>query len=157
MPASPISFRMSSPDDTARFAARLGRLLVPGDCILLNGSLGAGKTHFARSLIQSVLSNIEDVPSPTFTLVQTYDTDVGPIWHADLYRINGADEIEELGLTEAMEDAICLIEWPDRLGDLKPDDALVLQFTAQDDPDARAVTATWTDEKWSARLERAIQ
>jgi tRNA threonylcarbamoyladenosine biosynthesis protein TsaE len=148
---------MSSPDDTARFAARLGRLLVPGDCILLNGSLGAGKTHFARSLIQSVLSNIEDVPSPTFTLVQTYDTDVGPIWHADLYRINGADEIEELGLTEAMEDAICLIEWPDRLGDLKPDDALVLQFTAQDDPDARAVTATWTDEKWSARLERAIQ
>jgi len=148
---------MSSPDDTARFAARLGRLLVPGDCILLNGSLGAGKTHFARSLIQSVLSNAEDVPSPTFTLVQTYDTDVGPIWHADLYRINGADEIEELGLTEAMEDAICLIEWPDRLGDLKPDDALVLQFTAQDDPDARAVTATWTDEKWSARLERAIQ
>ena len=148
---------MSSPDDTARFAARLGRLLVPGDCILLNGSLGAGKTHFARSLIQSVLSNAEEVPSPTFTLVQTYDTDVGPIWHADLYRINGADEIEELGLTEAMEDAICLIEWPDRLGDLKPDDALVLQFTAQDDPDARAVTATWTDEKWSARLERAIQ
>ena len=74
-------------DDTTRRAVQLGKALEPGDTILLSGGVGAGKTHFARSMIQSLLKAPEDVPSPTFTLVQSYDTTKGPLWHADLYRL----------------------------------------------------------------------
>lgn len=94
--------------------------LLPGDVVLLEGAVGAGKTHLARALIHAVLLQDEDVPSPTFTLVQTYDTRNGTLWHSDLYRLSSTFEIEELGLIDAFADAICLIEWPDRLGELTP-------------------------------------
>ena len=88
----------------------------------------AGKTHFARNLIQSLMAEPEDVPSPTFTLVQAYDTPSGEIWHCDLYRLSAAEEVDELGLTEAFDTAICLVEWPDKLGPLAPRGALTLTF-----------------------------
>lgn len=149
----PLSLTLRSPEATARLARRLGALLRPGDCLLLEGPIGAGKTHFARHLIQSLLDAPEDVPSPTFTLVQTYDTAAGELWHADLYRLSAPEEIEELGLSEAMETAICLIEWPEKLGPLAPADALRLIFaTVAEAEDSRRLTLTWTAPRWSQRL-----
>jgi len=140
-------YLLNSPDDTGDLARRIGAKLRPGDTLLLDGTVGAGKTHFARSLIQSLLDVVEDVPSPTFTLVQTYDTQIGDIWHADLYRLTAPDEVIELGLTEAFEDAICLVEWPDRLGDLVPDDALHLSFSTTGE-DSRRIDAAGP-ARWS--------
>lgn len=152
MPAQRLSISLPDADATAEHAALLGAALQPGDVILLSGVVGAGKTHFARALIQSQLSTPEDVPSPTFTLVQTYETKQAEIWHADLYRLTDTQEIEELGLTEAFETAICLIEWPDRLGALAPLYALSLNLVDGQHPDARLLTAEWSDPKWDKKL-----
>jgi tRNA threonylcarbamoyladenosine biosynthesis protein TsaE len=118
----------------------------------LSGEVGAGKTHFARSIIQSLLEAPEDVPSPTFTLVQSYETEKGEIWHADLYRLTSTLEIEELGLTDAFDRAICLVEWPDRLDTLVPNDALHLHLADGENDDARTATLHWTDNKWKGKL-----
>jgi tRNA threonylcarbamoyl adenosine modification protein YjeE len=88
--------------------------------ILLEGGLGAGKTTFAKAFINALSETPVDVVSPTFTLVQTYDTKKGPLFHADLYRLKVPEEVEELGLLEAFSSAICLVEWPDRLGPFLP-------------------------------------
>lgn len=143
---------LSSPDVTCQLAQRLGGALRPGDVVLLSGKIGAGKTHFARCLIQSLQDSPEDVPSPTFTLVQEYETRNGPLWHADLYRLTGPDEIIELGLAEAFDTAICLIEWPDRLDDLTPADALRLSFDDGPTDDARLLTIEWTAVRWDGLL-----
>lgn len=114
-------------DATAAVAQALEPLMAAGDTILLEGPVGAGKSHFARSLIAARLARHgrhEDIPSPTFTLVQSYEAGEAEVWHADLYRLTSPDELVELGLDEALDDAICLIEWPDRLGDLAPASAL---------------------------------
>lgn len=144
---------LRSAEHTAHCAAQLGRLLRAGDVILLHGDVGAGKTHFARALIQTRLGHAEDVPSPTFTLVQTYSAETIDIWHADLYRLNSTLEIEELGLIDAFEKDICLIEWPDRLGTLAPTNALTLTFAPLPDENARFLTAGWSDTRWSETLE----
>ena len=150
----PLFIPVPTPDATADLAARVGDMLAPGDCLLLSGPIGAGKTHFSRSLIQSLLSTPEDVPSPTFTLVQVYDCPRGQIWHADLYRLGDVQEIEELGLSEAFENAICLVEWPDRLGPDAPQDALRLTFdTSGTDAEDRRISFDWTVPGWDARLE----
>jgi tRNA threonylcarbamoyladenosine biosynthesis protein TsaE len=138
-------------EDTSRRARELGRNLAPGDTILLTGAVGAGKTHFARHLIASLLAAPEDIPSPTFTLVQTYDTERGPLWHSDLYRLSSPFEIEELGLLEAFDTAICLVEWPDRLGDLAPRDALNLTFGDGPDEGARTLDAEWNSPEWAEK------
>lgn len=121
--------------------------------MLLTGGLGAGKTHFARCLIQACLRYPEDVPSPTYTLVQSYAGPDCEIWHADLYRLGESAEAIELGLTEAFETAICLVEWPDRLGDLAPATALSLDFAPGRDESARHLTLTWSDPGWTDRLD----
>jgi len=109
------------------FGARLGQALRPGDIVALIGGLGAGKTTLARGLVQSVLPH-ETVPSPTYTLVQTYDVNDFTLWHCDLYRLEHPDEAYELGLMEAMGEDVCLLEWPDRLGSLLPEDALKIEI-----------------------------
>ena len=147
---------------TAALARMLAATLRPGQTVLLDGPVGAGKTHFARALIRARQGAApEDVPSPTFTLVQTYDDPLGTeIWHADLYRLTDPSELDELGLDEARQDAICLIEWPDRLP-APPQGALSVTITADpgpaDDAGLRQITlmgdpAIWTDlDRMAAR------
>ena len=116
--------------------------LQPGDVLLLSGQIGAGKSHLARAIIRHLLAKegrVEDIPSPTFTLVQTYDTLIGEVWHADLYRLSDPNDVFELGLDDAFEDAICLIEWPDRLGDDIPSAAWQIELSVQGD--GRLMTA----------------
>lgn len=109
-----------SEDETAQAARGLAaRLTVPA-ILLLHGPLGAGKSVFARALIRGLTQNPdEEVPSPTFTLVQTYDAACGRLWHFDLYRLKDPEEIYELGWEDALRD-IAIIEWPERLGHLRP-------------------------------------
>ena len=144
-------FEFSLPDEeaTGALAARVATRLKVGDTLLLEGEIGAGKSAFARALIRARLGRMEDVPSPTFTLVQTYEDDAGDIWHCDLYRLTHPEEALELGLDEAFETAICLIEWPDRLGDVAPETALTLAFVA--DQDQHHVTISGPDP-WQERL-----
>jgi len=144
-------FEFSLPDEdaTGALAAAIAPRLRVGDALLLEGEIGAGKSAFARALIRARLGRMEEVPSPTFTLVQTYETDAGDIWHCDLYRLTHPDEALELGLEEAFETAICLIEWPDRLGGFAPTSALTLAFKAQDQQHHISVTGP---DPWADRL-----
>ncbi|MEL6642633.1 MAG: tRNA (adenosine(37)-N6)-threonylcarbamoyltransferase complex ATPase subunit type 1 TsaE [Pseudomonadota bacterium] len=147
-----------TPDATAGFAAALARHLGPGDTLLLKGGIGAGKTLFARSLIQKRLADVglyEDVPSPTFTLVQTYSDGSVELWHADLYRLNAAPDLAELGLDEAFATSICLIEWPELLGDLAPTDALTIEFAETSD-NARVLHFTGPS-RWASVIAAASQ
>lgn len=139
---------LPDPDATHRLAQSLLPLLGAGDVVLLEGEIGAGKTHFARGLIQSLVS--EDVPSPTFTLVQTYLAPEFEIWHADLYRLSHPDEAIELGLTEAFESALCLVEWPDKLGSDRPKTALTLRFSTHSE--GRKAQFLSDNEAWAERL-----
>lgn len=114
--------------ETIRFGEDIARALRPGDLVALSGDLGAGKSTFARALIRAVADDeFLEVPSPTFTLVQSYALRL-PIAHFDLYRIAEAAELDELGLEEALEDGICLVEWPERAEDALPAERLTLRF-----------------------------
>ncbi len=155
MSSAPVQITLHSPEETAALATKLGSQLCAGDVLLLSGSIGAGKTHFARALIQSLLPVPEDVPSPTFTLVQVYDTPEAELWHADLYRLSSADEAIELGLVDAFETAICLVEWPDRLGSLAPSNALHLAFAAGSGDEERTLAIT-PGPAWASRLPELL-
>ncbi len=137
-------------DATARLGERLAGRLRAGDVLLLDGPIGAGKTHLARALIQTRLGRREDVPSPSFTLVQCYDA-TPEIWHADLYRLTHPDEVIELGLEEAFDTAICLVEWPDRLGEATPKKALFLRFSLLPVGEGRRLRLLGGAD-WQARL-----
>jgi tRNA threonylcarbamoyladenosine biosynthesis protein TsaE len=116
---------------TWELGRKLAGLAHAGDVILLEGPIGAGKSALARAVIRARLGEAEDVPSPTFTLVQVYDDNGTEIWHADLYRLLHPDEVWELGLDQAFDTAICLVEWPDRLGRHLPPDALRLRLQSK--------------------------
>lgn len=137
----PETLTLTLPDDAATDA--LARLfaahLHAGDCVALHGPIGAGKSHFARAFIRAHLGRMEDVPSPTFTLVQTYG-DAPEVWHADLYRLSHPDEVLELGLEQALVQAICLIEWPERMGAALPACAIHLRLSMQGDGRLATVT-----------------
>ena len=146
----------NGPLETKKLATEIKEYLQNGDVILLKGEIGAGKSHFARSLIQSVMDKVEEVPSPTFTLVQTYDTKIGSIWHADLYRLSDQSEIFELGLIDAFGKEIVLVEWPDRLGHLEPQDALKIEIVILEN-DKREVIFSTSSRMWEERLEKVLQ
>ncbi len=110
---------------TARLAAEVASLLAPGDFVTLTGGLGSGKTTFARALVRALVGDPElEVPSPSFSLMQIYEADEGRILHADLYRIERASDLAELGFEEASDGAYVLLEWPERAASLLPEDRL---------------------------------
>ncbi|QDL91777.1 tRNA (adenosine(37)-N6)-threonylcarbamoyltransferase complex ATPase subunit type 1 TsaE [Paroceanicella profunda] len=138
---------------TDALGAALAARLAPGDTLLLGGTLGAGKSSLARAIIRSRLAaegRVEDIPSPTFTLVQVYETEAAALWHCDLYRLGHADELIELGLDEAFDSAICLIEWPERLGNLRP--ARHLAVALSDEGEGRRARLTAAGAGWAPLL-----
>jgi len=133
-PAHPASYaiRLEDAQATARLGAALAAVLGPGDTVLLSGPLGAGKSALARAVIGTLLGDPEaEIPSPSYTLVNVYETPAVQVWHADLYRLAGAaEEMEELGLGEAMGEALVLVEWPERLGTALPIRHLAVALSA---------------------------
>ncbi len=130
---------------TESLAAAVAALARAGDVILLAGPLGAGKSAFARAFLRAASDDPAlEVPSPTFTLVQSYDTRIGTVHHFDLWRLDGPTGIAELGWQEARQ-GITLVEWPDRLGPLRPDDALGVTLDIKGEESRRALLSGWPD------------
>ncbi len=148
------SVALPTPDDTVRFAARIADFLRAGDLVTLSGDLGVGKTTFARALVRHLADDPElEVPSPTFTLMQLYDTPSFPVVHADLYRIRAADELAELGWDEASDGALLIVEWAERIGDALPGDRLDVALSIDPEQPETARTATVTGYgHFSARI-----
>lgn len=121
------------PDAAATLALghRLGARLEAGDVVCLKGDLGAGKTTLARGAIEAWTGAQEEAPSPTYTLVQTYEGPKGELWHCDLYRLKRPEDAWELGLEDAFVSAACLIEWPERLQGLTPRDRLDIDLAPE--------------------------
>jgi len=122
-------FRLDHEADTARLGAAIGGELKRHEAVCLSGPLGAGKSTLARGLIQALAGEPIEVPSPTFTLVQTYETPALAVAHFDLYRLARPEDVVELGLDEAMDDGAAVIEWPEKLGHHLPPDRLDVELT----------------------------
>lgn len=157
MPAStdsaPVTLPLKDPAATQALAARLAAASRPGDVIALSGPLGAGKTVFARGFVRALAGPDEEVPSPTFTLAELYDTPSGTVWHLDLYRLDSPDEVWELGFEEALRARAVLIEWPERLGALLPARRLAVALSEGDAAGGRR--AVLEDKGGSDLLGRA--
>ena len=139
--------RLAGEADTARLGAAIGRQLKAGEAVCLSGPLGAGKSTLARGLVRQLAGAQVEAPSPTFTLVQTYETPRLFLSHFDLYRLESAEEVFELGFDEALDGGAVVVEWPDRLGAHLPQDRLDVELSF--DGDARRARLTphgaWED------------
>jgi tRNA threonylcarbamoyladenosine biosynthesis protein TsaE len=146
----PITLALPDPAATDALGARIAAALRPGDAVLLEGPLGAGKSALARAVLRALLGDPAlHVPSPTFTLLQTYDAPIGPLLHVpvahfDLWRLDGPKAVVELGWDEARE-GVVLVEWPDRLGELRPDDALLVSLAYAGEDARTARLEGWAD------------
>lgn len=148
-----IDIHLKDADATTALGQRIAPLLEPGEAVLLFGPLGMGKSTLARGLIRALTRPDEDVPSPTFTIVQWYESKP-PVAHFDLYRLTRPEEAFEIGLDEALDNGCALIEWPERLGDdptrfLGPD---ILTITLSEAGDGRHATVSGAGA-WDARIE----
>lgn len=147
-----ITFELQDEPATGRLAAAVAAVARVGDVVALGGDLGAGKTSFARAFIRARAGDPGlEVPSPTFTLVQSYDLPGGAVWHFDLYRLKRAEEAWELGIEDAFVEAISLIEWPERLGDLLPAERLDVALQTGGTPSSRRAVLT-PSPAWQDRL-----
>jgi len=140
------SFALTDLAATDALGARIAACLQVGDAVALEGDLGAGKTTLARAILRA-LGVAETVPSPTFTLVQTYDTPRMAVRHFDLYRVTDSAELDELGLDEALDEGAALIEWPERAGTRLPQDALHVSLVSDKDGRRARLSASghWAD------------
>jgi tRNA threonylcarbamoyladenosine biosynthesis protein TsaE len=145
------------PDEgaTAALAERLAGFARKGDVIALSGPLGSGKTSFARAFIRARFATGEDVPSPTFMLVEIYGHVPPLVWHFDLFRLERPEEVWELGIEDAFADGISLIEWPERMGALVPRERLAIEFAFGAAPGARIATLV-PSPGWVARIGDAL-
>ncbi len=146
-----IVLDLPDPAATDALGERLAAILRPGDVVALEGPLGAGKTALARATVRALTDPAEEVPSPTFTLVQVYQAPAGPLYHFDLYRLEAPDQAVELGIDDAFAEGICLVEWPERLGGYLPRRHLKITLAAGADQDSRIARisggAQWK-ERW---------
>lgn len=148
-----LTLTLTNEAETARFSQKLAHNLHAGSVVLLKGQIGAGKSFLCRAMIQELVGENTDVPSPTFTLVQTYDAPEFEIWHCDLYRLTTPEHVDELGLFDAFETAVCLIEWPERLGGNTPNNALIINFSVDTETNHRTINLTGPDHIWGNILE----
>lgn len=149
------SFITQIPEETAAAGAKLSQLCAPGDCITLTGDLGAGKTAFARGFIQALCGSDTIVASPSFTLTQLYEvnrhSNPFTLTHADCYRLEHAEELSELGLEEAWESGILIVEWPQIAQAHLPKSRLEVSIAHGNSIDARIITLHG-DDNWRKRL-----
>ena len=146
---SSIKRSLANEMETVALGRQIGRLLHRGDCVALEGALGCGKTTLVRGVMREISAERE-IPSPSFTIVQSYQTEALPLWHVDLYRIASPDEILELGLEEAEEGALFL-EWPERMGRALPAARLHIRFTIEKDERRDVLITAWSKD-WAERL-----
>ena len=146
------TLEFSNQTELERFAKLFARILNPGDAVLLTGEIGAGKSVFARSAISDLLDHPEDIPSPTFTIVQTYDSSIGEIWHCDLYRLTDISETDELGLEDAFKSAITFIEWPEILGAYTPETSIRIAISIDPETQKRTLGFSGLTTAWQDRL-----
>ncbi len=130
-------FISTSEEETLQIAAQFAKMLKPGDVVALHGTLGVGKTAFTRGVIQS-LTDAKEVPSPTFTLLQTYDTPDFTLYHFDMYRLKSPEEAYEIGIEDAFTDGVSFIEWPQKIGSLLPKKQIDVSIEIK--PDYRLIT-----------------
>ena len=136
-----IEFECASLNDTKNAAEYFARFAKPGQCFALYGDLGSGKTTFSQFLIKSLIPTVEYIASPTFTIVQTYnDNNRLEIWHVDCYRLKNSEEFFELGLEEAFENCITIIEWPEIIDDFLPQNTIKIQFSMKKSKDGNILT-----------------
>lgn len=155
--SSPILLELPDLKATCALAGQIAARVRPGDVLALRGELGVGKTAFARAFIQAFAMNAgapapDEIPSPTFTLVQIYEFDNCAIYHFDLYRVETSTEAYELGIEDAFADSVSLIEWPDRLGELLPTDRLEITLRDGATENARRAEIDFIGD-WSRRAK----
>ena len=148
-----ISLSLKNLRKTEAFAQTLSKMAESGDVLLLFGDLGVGKTAFARAFINQMMGAQTEVPSPTFTLVQMYETPKATLWHFDLYRLKTVEEVWELGFEEALEDGISIIEWPERLGGMRFPHTLELHFQNEGSEDEERTVTIHPTGRWIHKLE----
>lgn len=144
------SFRLDDQAATERLGAAIALALKPGEAVCLSGPLGAGKSTLARALVRALTTPDEDVPSPTFTLVQFYEGSL-KVAHFDLYRLTSPDEAYEIGLDEALDDGAAVIEWPERLEGRLPPDRLDIDITLGDDGEGARHARLTAHGAWEGR------
>ena len=144
------TIQLKDESDTLILGQSLAEALRTGDFVALTGDLGAGKTTLARGLITSLVGETE-VPSPTYTLVQTYNSRDMEIWHCDLYRLEAPEDVFELGLMDVLDDIVCLVEWPERLGGYLPKDRLTIDLSFA--KEGRIATVSG-GPSWTERMEK---
>lgn len=147
-----LTFISKSEEQTVAFAKKIAKKADFGDVFLLNGTLGVGKSVFARAFIKELCGENQEVPSPTFTLVQMYDYKDSYIWHFDLYRIKEADEVVNLGIDDAFAEGVSLIEWAEKLENYTPINAIDVDIEQTDDT-KRKITVKTTDFEFGRKIQ----
>ena len=135
-------------EETKALATKLAHIITKGDVITFKGNLGAGKTTFIKSLIKNIANKDIEVTSPTFNLLHLYETTRGEIWHFDLYRLRNMHEAYELGIEDAFVYGISLIEWPEIITNILPDNRLDIEISFHDKENERVVNLSSNSEKW---------